>query len=356
MKYFYIFIILIASSNLVLSQTSDCAYSGTPITVGSSCTYQAFNSTNNSDYWNSANSCGAADLDDAWWWFTATSTTTTISYYSANDAVLHVFTGACATNMTHLACSDNYGSGGTESIVLTTNVGQNYAVRIQRYASNSNMNGTICVWSPAVCTQNSVTLTMNDSYGDGWNGGAITLTNDSGGSYGPYSITGGSSGSQALCLPDGCYSINQVAGTYPGEITWSLSNGVSGNGYYGSQSNVFTLGSGSCGAVTGCTDPAAANYNPLATLSDGSCVYPPSNDNPCSAIALPVNSSCSYLTYTNANATATSGPPAPGCASYVGSDVWFTVTVPSSGMVNLDMQTGVMTDAGMAVTQVPVDP
>jgi hypothetical protein len=30
------------------------------------------------------------------------------------------------------------------------------------------------------------------------------------------------------------------------------------------------------GPVTGCTDPAACNYNPLAMVSDGSCVYPPS--------------------------------------------------------------------------------
>lgn len=29
------------------------------------------------------------------------------------------------------------------------------------------------------------------------------------------------------------------------------------------------------GAVTGCTDPLACNYNPLATVSDSSCIYPP---------------------------------------------------------------------------------
>ena len=266
---------------------------------------------------------------------------------TTQDTYLRLYSGNGGTLL--VSADDQCGAQSSISWVCTTTGA--YSVLLTRYSCstlNTNTFMTYSVSCPAVCTQNSVTLTMNDSYGDGWNGGAITLTNDSGGSYGPYSITG-ASGSQALCLPDGCYSINQVAGSWHGEITWSLSNGVSGNGYYGSQSNVFTLGSGSCGAVTGCTDPAAANYNPLATLSDGSCVYPPSNDNPCSAIALPVNSSCSYLTYTNANATATSGPPAPGCAFYVGSDVWFTVTVPSSGMVNLDMQTGVMTDAGMAV-------
>lgn len=29
------------------------------------------------------------------------------------------------------------------------------------------------------------------------------------------------------------------------------------------------------GAITGCTDPASCNYNPLATIGDSTCVYPP---------------------------------------------------------------------------------
>lgn len=33
------------------------------------------------------------------------------------------------------------------------------------------------------------------------------------------------------------------------------------------------LGGG--GGTPGCTDPAASNFNPLATINDGSCVYPP---------------------------------------------------------------------------------
>ncbi len=76
---------------------------------------------------------------------------------------------------------------------------------------------------------------------------------------------------------------------------------------------------------------------------------PPSNDNPCTAIALGVTSTCSYGVYTNANATASAGPPAPGCAGYSGGDVWFTVTVPASGTLDFDTQTGIMLDGGMAV-------
>jgi hypothetical protein len=75
----------------------------------------------------------------------------------------------------------------------------------------------------------------------------------------------------------------------------------------------------------------------------------PANNEPCNATDLPVGSSCSYASATNLNATASSGIPAPGCGAYLGGDVWFTVTVPSTGAVVIDTQTGTMTDGGMAV-------
>ena len=75
----------------------------------------------------------------------------------------------------------------------------------------------------------------------------------------------------------------------------------------------------------------------------------PANDDPCNATPLTVGTSCSFVPATTVNATATTGVPAPGCASYGGPDVWFTVVVPASGTVKLDSQTGTITDGGMAV-------
>lgn len=126
--------------------TGGCGYAGTGITVGTSCVNSTMNSNANTDYWNSATGCNGADIDDVWWWFTATATSTTITYSSSNDAVLHVFTGACATTMLALTCADA-GSSGDETINLTTVVGQKYAVRAQRYNSNTSMNGSLCVYS-----------------------------------------------------------------------------------------------------------------------------------------------------------------------------------------------------------------
>ncbi|KIX19843.1 hypothetical protein SY27_17510 [Flavobacterium sp. 316] len=75
------------------------------------------------------------------------------------------------------------------------------------------------------------------------------------------------------------------------------------------------------------------------------------NDNCTGAIPLTINATCNYTTYSNSSATASttpSTPPDPNCATYLGGDVWFSFTVPPSGNVTVDMQTGTMTDAGMA--------
>lgn len=74
---------------------------------------------------------------------------------------------------------------------------------------------------------------------------------------------------------------------------------------------------------------------------------PPINDNPSGAISITLNNG-TYSTYTNVNATSTSVT-SPSCASYVGEDVWFSVVVPSNGIVELDMIEGVITDGGMSV-------
>ena len=77
----------------------------------------------------------------------------------------------------------------------------------------------------------------------------------------------------------------------------------------------------------------------------------PANDDPCNAIPLVPDLVCNYQIFTNAQATASVGVPAPGCANYQGGDVWFEVVVPaaSNGTLKFDTQAGVITDLGMAV-------
>ncbi len=146
-----IVLLLVLNSTVIYSQSDDCSYGGTAITVGTTCTTSSFNSNNNTDYWDGATGCSASDNDDAWWWFTATNVNTTITYNSLNDAIMHIFTGACATNMTSLTCV-NATTSGNETINLATTIGQTYAIRIQRNASDINMTGNICVYSPCTPT------------------------------------------------------------------------------------------------------------------------------------------------------------------------------------------------------------
>lgn len=86
-----------------------------------------------------------------------------------------------------------------------------------------------------------------------------------------------------------------------------------------------------------------------AMLASVVAIAQPAYDNPCGAIALTPTASCSYTTYTWTAATATSGVPAPGCASYTTGDVWFKVVVPANGAVTVDLTTGTITDSGMAI-------
>lgn len=74
----------------------------------------------------------------------------------------------------------------------------------------------------------------------------------------------------------------------------------------------------------------------------------PANDNPCTATPLTVGTSCVYMATTNVGATNTAGVTAPGCASYTGEDVWYSVVVPAGGVLNIDSNTGGITDGGMA--------
>jgi len=77
------------------------------------------------------------------------------------------------------------------------------------------------------------TFEMFDSYGDGWNGGSFTIL----------------LGDTAL-----------ASGTLEDEEFGSISFGVNAEGCV--EEDVF-----------GCTDPSAVNFNPDATIDDGSCTY-----------------------------------------------------------------------------------
>ncbi|MEO6671103.1 MAG: gliding motility-associated C-terminal domain-containing protein [Ferruginibacter sp.] len=77
---------------------------------------------------------------------------------------------------------------------------------------------------------------------------------------------------------------------------------------------------------------------------------PPANDDPCNAINLNPTPTCNnYQVYSTVGATASTGVPAPGCAGYIGGDVWFKVTIPCATTLFFDTNFGVVLDGGMAI-------
>ena len=104
-----------------------------------------------------------------------------------------------------------------------------------------DLNGTVYASGGAGTTTECIpngcyTFNMTDSYGDGWNGATYTLTDDAG---------------------------NVLA-------TGDLDTAQNGDGAT-TGSDIVQIGVTSCGL--GCTDPTACNYDPDATLDDGSCDF-----------------------------------------------------------------------------------
>jgi hypothetical protein len=135
----------------------------------------------------------------------------------------------------------------------------------------------------------------------------------------------------------------QVGGDFSEQYTWGNSSLTLPAAYAGT---TFRL-------VFEWRNDTSLGGNPPAAIDNISLITnvitPPANDDPCGAIALSVNDPCSFSTYSNQFATGSTGIPAPTCSLYSGGDVWFTVTVPASGNIVIDTDTGVITDSGMAI-------
>lgn len=77
----------------------------------------------------------------------------------------------------------------------------------------------------------------------------------------------------------------------------------------------------------------------------------PSNDEPCSATTLTVSNTCTTVQGTTAGST-TSSVATPSCANFLGQDVWYQLTVPSTGNVTVTTSTvggSALTDGGLAI-------
>lgn len=111
------------------------------------------------------------------------------------------------------------------------------------------LQGTICL--PADC----YTVSMYDSFGDGWNGAALNIFVMGGSTY-TASLPYGNTGVAQFGIGTDCGSPSVLGCMDPSAMNYD----PNANNNYGCQ-------------YGGCTDNAAINFDPTATTDDGSCEY-----------------------------------------------------------------------------------
>ena len=109
--------------------------------------------------------------------------------------------------------------------------------------------------------------------------GYWSIVNEETGEFLEYDTIQNSLEFYSICLEDGCYELNlflEANASATAFVSLSGANEIiiGGEVLAGSYNFNFEIGSGCDGGeVFGCTDPEAVNYNPEATVDDGSCIY-----------------------------------------------------------------------------------
>jgi gliding motility-associated-like protein len=348
--------------SLSFSQADNCSFA-TTLSVTANCTSPVSGTSAGATA--SITGCAGNADDDVWYKFVATATShqITITPSATYDPVVQLFSGACSS-LTTIACQDLGGNGTAETIFATgLTIGNTYTFRVYHYGAGSGSSTfTVCVTTPPPPPANNNC------------GGAISLSVNAACSY-TAGTSAGATQSSAGC-----------AGTADDDVWFSF---VATNSVQtitvdpsSSMDPVVQLFSGTCASMTSlyCMDNGFTNGNEVINavgLTAGNTYYirvydyynatggaafnicitgtataVPTNDEPCSAIALPaVTSACNYLNFTTTGATAsTATAPTPsscgGSSPFIGGfsgtskDVWFSITVPATGNLYITPQPG----------------
>jgi len=154
------------------------------------------------------------------------------------------------------------------------------------YNPAANVSTNTCDFWSCVCateTGTPVQLNMVDAFGDGWNDAGYTISDLAGNllfagtlddaqfSVDDDNFAGPEYGFDMICLEPGCYNISVSPGAWASEVSWNLAIEDGTTLVSGGAPDSQTISVG--GAICGCTDSGACNYNDLATDEDGSCEY-----------------------------------------------------------------------------------
>ena len=91
------------------------------------------------------------------------------------------------------------------------------------------------------CTDPTYTLTIIDSYGDGWNGAYFTWIDEDGVAQNTGTLDSTLASDTVSLCGDGCYSLAVSEGDYPEEISWSIESN-SGETFAGVAGETVSMG------------------------------------------------------------------------------------------------------------------
>lgn len=249
---------------------------------------------------------------------------------------------ACNGTFTEIECDDDDSGNGAMPFIDRSGLAPFTTVYIRFWEFGNNNNGTfsICAYEPPPPPPSCGTTV----YDPGGAGGNYANNANFTATYCP-SVAG-----QVVTLTFtafGTEAFIDVLNIYNGpSAAYPLLNSFSGGALPGP---VTSSAVGGCLTVVFTSDISIVGLGWAANVTCATPPAPPANNEPCGATALGVGTSCVFVGSTTANSTGTVGPPAPTCANYTGSDVWFSAVVPASGSLIIETAPGVVTDGGMAI-------
>ncbi|MBK7148651.1 MAG: hypothetical protein IPH78_07435 [Bacteroidetes bacterium] len=316
------------------------------LTVNTSCipaTYATLNATNSG----APNpTCGFYQGTDVWFRILVPASGNVrveVNGISGYNAQFAIYTGGCG-NLTQYTCNQ---LDPAVTISDATLAGQTLYVRVYRYNSSASGSFNICAYEPVVPSNNNCV-----------NATAVTV--------GATCVMSSYTNAFATAQP-ASIAPNPTCGFYNGGDVWfTLQMPASGrlrmefiNGTCNAQ---YALYSGTCGAFTQlvCSqlDPDKTyintalsgqtlylrvwNYNNEDGGTFQMCLWEPPlvpNDDCASALPLSVGTACTPANYSSQYATsqAVSVAPNPTCGFYAGGDVWFTLQMPLSGVLTINV-------------------
>ena len=130
---------------------------------------------------------------------------------------------------------------------------------------------TATIEDGSCCYGTCVTITMNDSFGDGWTGCYILITDLDGNEVIYTTLTNDNSDGSFLqevyCMEAGCYILTTGDDTFSSEPSWSIGGVfggvISGGELFGPE--YISIGGNNC--IEGCDISCACNYDPAANIT-----------------------------------------------------------------------------------------